>query len=131
MYMWEELESNITTGQQFDARSLARHLGSSRRYASDLIQAYLIAQRGPRSQTQYVISRRGRTRSAVWHVGARTGDVRALTRQCVDDIAAKINEALAPDLRRMGVLNPRCAQLTEAMAQVFVANLNLLTTQVP
>jgi hypothetical protein len=31
----------------------------------------------------------------------------------------------------MGALNPRLAQTTEAMVQVFLANVNLLATQVP
>jgi len=57
--------------------------------------------------------------------------VRELTRQCMDDITVKVMDALTPDLRRMGALNPRLAQTTEAMVQVFLANVNLLATQVP
>lgn len=135
MTLWEELEAYITqqqlNGQEFNSLDVARTLGVSRLQATYLIQAYLKAQRNPNSQTLYVLSRSGRTKSALWRVGTRTTDVRELTRQCMDDISIKVTEALAPDLRRMGVLNPRCAQLVNAMTQVFIANVNLLATQVP
>jgi len=132
---WEELETYLTQhqliGQEFNSYDVAHTLRVVPYRATCLIQAYLVAQRAPKSRTLYVLHRQGRTRSSMWRVGARTRDVRELTRQCMDDITVKVMDALTPDLRRMGALNPRLAQTTEAMVQVFLANVNLLATQVP
>ena len=132
--MWEQFEDYLTEremlNQEFNSRAVAADLGITRREASYMIQAYLIAQRRPNSRTLCVLSRQGRTRCAMWHVGARTTDVRSLTRQYMNDITVKINDALGPDLRRMIGINPRCAKLANAMSEVILANLKLLATQI-
>jgi phosphoribosyl-AMP cyclohydrolase len=132
---WRYLENNYLAGMQpgqaFNTADIVQTLGVTSHEATCLIQAYLVAQRAINSSTLYVLHRQGRTRAAVWTVGVRSRDVKELTRQCMDDITIKVMDALAPDLRRMGVLNPRVAQTTAAMVQVFIANVNLLATQVP
>jgi hypothetical protein len=117
-------------GVGFNVAAAAADMGVTRPEASGFIQAYLDAQRKPKARTLYVLSRQGRTRSAVWHVGARTADARKLTEQCLSDMIVKVTDALAPDLRRMGILNPRTAALTTANVNAFVANLAALAAAV-
>jgi hypothetical protein len=130
---WEFLEEYLTDrallNQEFNSVALAEDLRITRHEASVLIQNYLKAQRRANSHTLYVLSRRGRTVTAMWHVGSRTRDVRSLTKQCLSDMSRKVSGALEPDLARMMNLNPRCARLATAFGDVFVANLNLLATQ--
>lgn len=93
-----------------------------------MIRDYLRAQRRANSRTLYVLSRQGRTARAMWHVGARSSDVRGLAAQCLSDMSLKVTDSLEPDLRRMASLNPRCARLAAAMSGAFAANLALLAT---
>lgn len=129
---WEELEQYLMDRelleQEFNSIALAQDLGVTPLYASSLIQSYLDAQRRYKSDTLFVLSRQGRTSNAVWHVGARTRDVRMLTIQCLSDITVKVTDALEPDLRRMSGLNPRAAKVASAYGDLFVANLKLLAT---
>lgn len=135
MTMWEQLDNyiirNNLIGREFNSHDLAQTLSITAAQASAMIQAYLVAQRSQNSSTQFTLHRFGRTSTAMWRVGSRSNDVRELTRQCMNDISIKVTEALAPDLAKMGILNPRCAALVNAMTQVFIANVNLLATQVP
>lgn len=133
MNEWEFLEEYLVDrallGQEFNSAALAEDLRLTRHEASMLIQSYLKAQRRANSRTLFVLSRRGRTTASMWHVGSRTRDVRRLTKQCLSDMSRKVTGALEPDLARMMNLNPRCARLATAFGDVFVANLNLLATQ--
>lgn len=130
MMKWEVFEEYLferdLLSEAFKCETVAADLGISTREASMLIQAYLDAQRSPTSRTLFVLSRNGRTSAAVWHVGARSADVRGLARQVLDDMAIKVYDALEPDMRRMAYLNPRCAKLVNATTESFLANLKLL-----
>jgi len=84
--------------------------------ASQLIQAYLSAQRAAGSKTLYVLHREvGRTRQAVWKVGVRTADARATSSMFFDDVKVKFHRALEPDLKRITMLNPRAGRQCEAI----------------
>lgn len=131
MRQWEVLEDYLTqavvTGQQvFNQAALACDMGISGPRASWLIQSYLDAQRRPNSQTLYVLHRTGRTSNAVWHVGSRAQDARELGRQHLDDMRLRVVRAMEPDLIRMGILNPRAVQVSDAIVAAVEANLQLL-----
>ena len=131
MTQWEQLENYLQRSNvgEFNSIALAQDLRISGAQASALIQAYLEVQRRPKSPTLFVLSRRGRTSSAMWHAGQRSADVRSLTEQLLDDLAVKVNDALIPDLRRVANINPRAAHLAEALGKVFVAHLGALDAQ--
>jgi hypothetical protein len=133
MTKWEIFEDYLysTTRRRFTCIIVAQDMSISHREASDLIQAYLKAQRRPNSTTAFVLCRQGRTSSAVWHVGVLTDDVRGLANQVVDDLAVKITGALIPDTRRQAELHPRVRQLAEGVVQMFLANVNLMAIQIP
>ena len=128
--LWEELEGYLINrqllGEEFNSIALAVDLDISRSKATRMIQAYLEAQRRQNSKTLCVLSRQGRTANAMWHVGARTYDVRLLTKQCLNDMTIKVTDALTPDLRRMIGLNPRTTRVATAFGNAFVANLEAL-----
>jgi hypothetical protein len=131
MTYWEIVENYLTTSgtTSFNTAGLAQDLGVSGAHASDLVQAYLAEQRRPTSRTQFALHRSGRTSAAVWHVGARAQDMRSMSRQHLDDMHCTVTRALAPDLERMGFINPRAAQVADALANVVVANVQLLAAQ--
>ena len=63
----------------------------------------------------YLEKRDGRTSSAVWNVGERTADARALSYQYFEDVQHRFVRAVAPDLRRIGARNPRARRKCEAI----------------
>jgi hypothetical protein len=132
---WEILENYVSNqggvGLAFNNAALAYDLGVSTWEASNMIQAYQEVQRLPRSQTLYVIHRTGRTRNAVWHVGASTADARTMSHQQVDDFGTRLIRAWEPDLVRMGIINPRSNQVVGAIINVAQANLQLLAASLP
>ena len=123
MKRWELLEAWLfeihTFGGVFTNYDVADGLGITPRQATHYIQAYLAAQRGA-ADTLYVIYREGRTKRAVWRVGIRTADARALSHTYFDDVKVKFQRAVEPDLIRIGELNPRarrrCEQIVEAVS---------------
>lgn len=123
---WEILEGYLGTvgvGVEVNCAAIAADLGVSTQTASGFIQSYLTAQRGDRSRTSYVLSRRGRTRSAVWHIGSRAADVRQRTAQGIDDMTTMLVRAMQPDLMAMGLHNPRAIPVVEANVRAMVAGL--------
>lgn len=135
MQKWETAQPFVfdqaASGTSFTAIEMAIDLGVTVRQASDLIQSYLRAQRRKNSPTLFVLHRTGRTRGSVWHVGARTADAKGMSQQTASDMTARVMRALGPDLKRMGVMNPRVAGLAQAMTAAFVANLNALVAALP
>jgi hypothetical protein len=126
--LWTPLETYIVAhpGVAFSSTQLARDLSLSSPEATRLIQSYLNAQRQASSTTKFVLRREGRTTGAVWHPGHRIEDVRELRAQHLDDMSIRLTRALAPDLRRMGVLNHQVAAVAEAIVRATEASLMLL-----
>ena len=131
MTQWETVENYLTTTgtQSFNSVALANDLGVTGPDASCLVQSYLREQRRPTSRTQFVLHRTGRTSQSTWHVGARAQDMRGMSRQHLDDMQITVTRALVPDLERMGFINPRATQVADALANVIVANVQLLAAQ--
>jgi len=132
MYRWEEMQQYLRTQKpmSFTCDSLAYDLGVSNWEATQLIQAYLSYQRDPYSKAHHILHRTGRTRAAVWHVGHTNGDADELTSQYMNDIRVRLHEAVAPDLNRMKVVNPRIAQLVNSTVNALEANLQVMMTAV-
>lgn len=130
--LWRQLEDHLATSgfQQITARGLAVDLSITRGEATRMIQSHLWAQRHGRA-TLYVIHRTGRTKNAVWHVGARSADMREMTRQCFDDIQTHIHEVLFRDMERMSNLNPRIGRLVTATMNALDANLAMMEAGLP
>ena len=131
MTRWEFLEDNYliemeALGVDFNSQALARDLGIGRQEASGLIAAYVAAQTRVRSQTRFVLTRRGRTYSTVWHVGARAADVRTLGSQTAEDLQTRVEGFVLPTLRRIQVLNPRALPAANAVAKAIEASVELL-----
>ncbi len=130
MNRWEDLEEflfdNDMDGSAFTSHELADKMDVSRPAASGLIQNYLGAQTSPKSRTLFVLTRTGRTRSAVWHVGARSDDTRALGRQTGDDFRCRLERHIEPTLARIGQRNPRALPAARAITQGIDAGIKLM-----
>jgi hypothetical protein len=119
MYLWESFEKEVldSLGEEssFRADTLGEQLGIRfpTNAASRGIQVYLAAQRGPKSHTKYALHREGRTRDAVWTIGTRTSDARAVVGQFGDDTRHRIVRALRPDLHRIASVNGRSLRAIE------------------
>lgn len=131
MTLWEELEEHLFDHElhrtSFTARELADQMGVSD--GSRYISAYLSAQRSQKATTLYILSRTGRTRSAIWHVGARTRDAQRIGKMFADDTYRKFERAVAPDLRELAMRNPRALPVVEATMAHIKVNLELLEKQ--
>jgi len=128
---WETLETYLQPGMSFNCAGLAQSMNITNQGASAYIQAYLDAQRRVWSRTAYALRREGRTKAAVWYVGAKASDARGVMVQLVDDIATTFNDSAIPDLNRMADLNPRCQTLVSAIGASLIANINLLKASIP
>lgn len=121
MTKWEHLEQWIAENDiengSFTSVDLAHGLEITRPEASELIQFYLIAQRGRRSKTLYVLRREGLTRNARWHVGIRTTDARGVGQQLFGDVTVKFRRAVEPDLKRIARRNPLAAHQCETIIE--------------
>lgn len=108
---WEKLEKWLikNSKRSFTASMLAASLQVSVSEATAMIQAYLTAQRHENSETVFILKREGRTRAAVWSVGERTVDVRAIGGTLYEDVVVKAKRAFEPDLRHLAERNPRAA----------------------
>jgi len=113
---WEKLEAWMIDhdSEHFTVYDIAKGMGVSVEEASGLIQAYLIAQRSPDSDTLYVLKRTGRTRAAVWSVGERVSDGHVICGTLFEDVKVKVKRAFEPDLTRLREKNPRAARYVEA-----------------
>jgi len=125
---WQRLEAWIeeTEPTNFTAHELAAAFGVSPREASRMIQSYLTAQRGRRSETIYTLKRAGRTKRAVWSVGQTTADARTLGRVLFDDFLTTMKRAYAPDMERIREVNPRAARFIVAKMETMDAAVQLL-----
>lgn len=129
---WEIMEAWLTRKfgdelGEFTSRDLAAELDIPRQKASDLIQAYLAAQRNDTLVTTYMLKRRERTRAAVWSVGSRIDDAKAIGKTLNQDVRVKVFRAFKPDLERLKALNQDTAVYVEArINQVINAALVML-----
>jgi hypothetical protein len=116
MNRWEVLERWLFKHHpsSFTAERLADSLNVSTPAASDLIQAYLRAQRAVDSMTTHVLKRTGRTRGAEWSVGERKADAHMICGTTFDDIRIKVRRGFKPDLDRLAAINPQAARYVEA-----------------
>lgn len=123
MTKWEKLEDylfqSFFDGQEFTNRDIAEHFGVSPHEGSRMIQAYLDAQTTESVDTLFVLTRRGRTTSAVWHAGAATQDARDLYRQTVEDLNRRVERFVIGTLRHMGVRNPRAIPATSSLVKIL------------
>lgn len=133
MYNWEKFEEYLferdLLGEEFNSVAVAEDLGVSRKTASNLIQDYLEAQIRPTSRTLFVLHRvpRTRTKSAMWHVGERSADGRALGSQWADDAKRRLERMIAPTLQRIAEKNPRALPAAQAVAKGIEASVELMT----
>lgn len=120
---WLKLEewlfSYAATGGRFTSRSYAAAAGISGEEASQRIQCYLEAQRRPNSRTLYVLKREPGTRTskAVWSVGERTADVRAIGLAYFDDTVRRFTRAVERDLERVAEITPQTRRRVTAMVE--------------
>lgn len=134
MTYWEQLETYLfdvaALGRAFNCAALAEDTGLTGPEASKLIHAYLIAQTGPKARTQFVLTRHGRGSAAMWHVGVRTVDVRALGKQTVSDFKRRLTRFVIPTLERIEQLNPRAIPAAEAVVKGMEAGIELLVAMI-
>ena len=112
----EYLFDHDKDGSDFSAVEYADAVDIDGADASADIQAYLVAQRGVRADTLYVLYRKPgtRTTSARWMVGTKAADARRIGKALTDDTKHRVMEAFAPDLHRIAKLNPQAARRTAA-----------------
>jgi hypothetical protein len=119
MTRWERVEdyidNNLAVGGVFNSRAYAAANGLGWHEASEHIQAHLIAQRGAKSRTKYVLKRQPGTRTSTsyWSVGERARDVRLAGLAFSSDVKAKWMVAVEPDIRRIAAINPQAAKRAE------------------
>lgn len=130
MKQWEEFEEYLfeihALGLDFNSKAVAHDLGISNKKASAYIQSYLSAQTNKKARTLFVLTRKGRTARAMWHVGARTVDARQLGRQTADDFKTRLLRYVEPTLNRIAQKNPRALPAANAVAKAMEASVELL-----
>lgn len=132
MKLWEEFEDYLfdcdLSGQEFNHAAVMEDLGVDGKEATALIQAYLDAQHRAKSNTLFVLRRvtGTRTKNAMWHVGARSKDARALSKQWTNDAKRRIERAIAPDMARIGTKNPRAVPSVQAALKGIEASLDMM-----
>ena len=114
---WELFEVEyldaLDIGATFTSRDVAAWFDTTNREGSYFIQYYLRAQRSPKCRTRYLLHRNARTTAAVWTLGSRSQDARALTGQFGLDVKHRLLEAIRPDLTRLAEQNPRARRALE------------------
>lgn len=128
---WERLEEWLfeqhTLGGSFTVYDVADAMGCESSAASGYIQAYLEAQRSGSSRTLYVLHRDGRTSAAIWTVGIRSADARAVSHTFYEDVKRKWMRAVEPDLARIAARNPAARPRVERIiSAVFDHALHLM-----
>jgi hypothetical protein len=119
---WEVLEDFLIEQMADGGRigtnaELASKMGVSTWTATARIQAHLVAQRGKRTRTLFVLHREGRTKQAVWYAGVRAENVKAISGEFFHDVQTRFVRALAPDLSRIAEVNPRMAKKCESIVK--------------
>ena len=123
---WEVLEAYLfdhkDVGSTFTVHDYAESKELETAEASAHIQAYLDEQRQEDSRALYTLSRvpGTRTRSAVWEVGTKVRNARQIGATFYDDVKAKVERALVPDLTHLAVRNQRAAKVTQAQIGAVV-----------
>ncbi len=124
MKRWERLEEWILDNniETFTSHDLARSLQVTKARASEMIQAHLYAQRSAKvgDDLLYVLKRSDRTSNAVWSVGVRVADAKAIETTYYADIKRKWERAVAPDLQRLAAKNPRAARHVQATLDAVI-----------
>lgn len=119
-WLYERAINGVTP--HFTSHEVADGLDIDTLTATRYIQAYLSAQRSTKSDTLFVLSRSGRTKTAIWHAGVRTSDARGTSHQFFDDVVTRFHRALEPDLKRIAVLNPRAGRKCERIVTMVGEN---------
>lgn len=120
---WEQVEDYLDTyglsGGTFSSAEYSAAWGVSRSAASHHIQAYVAAQRAPKSRTKYVLQRVVGTRTSTsrWSVGEKTKDMRRLGLGFSNDVKTKWIRAVEPDIRRIAAINPAAAHRAEVIIE--------------
>ena len=99
---------------------LSEEMGIHTTTATRLVQGYLLAQRGPKSETVYMLKRRGRTKNAVWSFGKRVYDAQQLDRVLYEDVLVKVHRDWKPDMKRLAELNPKLAKRYERKVEALL-----------
>jgi hypothetical protein len=129
---WERFEEYLferdLLGEEFNAAAVADDWGIPTSEATSYIQCYLGAQARPKSTTLFVLRRveGTRTSNAMWHVGERSLDARALGAQWASDVKRRIERFHEPVLRRIAEKNPRALRAAEAVAKGIEASLDMI-----
>jgi len=130
MALWEDFEEYLfdqgATDTEFNSVAVAEDLGISRAKASQMIQSYLDAQVAKEPRTLFVLTRKGRTSKAVWHVGVRAADARHLSRQTVDDYQRRLDRFVGPTLQRIAERNPRALPAAKAVMKSIEAQVEFM-----
>lgn len=131
MNHWQILDAWLKTNRirYFRSVDLAQSLGISGSEASQLIQAFLTMQTDHwPPPTNRVLSRRGRTVSAVWHVGNRLIDANGFADQGHDDMRNRWDRFILPSLAKITITNPQPAVINrvQTLETVFDSNLTQL-----
>jgi hypothetical protein len=133
MTKWEELDDIIANHglKAFTAESLAGLVGHSARYITGLVQSHLTHQTSPSAVSPNVLTRTGRTRATVWHVGARSSDAQSLGKQTASDLRCRIEAFVQPTLTRIETLNPRAAPTAQVTVQALLYSVGQLEALLP
>lgn len=130
MSLWEDLEEYLfdlgALDVEFNSAALAEDMGVGRAKASRMIQAYLDAQTAKNPRTLFVLTRKGRTSKAMWHVGVRSADARNLSRQTVDDYKRRLDRFVQPTLQRIAEKNPRALPAAKAVMKSIEAQIEFM-----
>jgi len=123
---WEQIEEWLfetrPNGGTFLHGDVMERFDLDGRTATLWIQSYLDAQRQAKSRTLYVIHREQRTSRAIWVVGVRAVDARAIGHQFFDDVHQRFVIAVTPDLERLATINPRAAKRCRRIIEVVGTN---------
>lgn len=119
MSKWYELELLIDKHKgdgplRFRTNWVAQELKVDMPEASSYVQAYLTEQRYYHNDAEYVIHREGRTRNAVWVVGATEHDLAKMKQQLMSDTRRRVTRACYPDVNQLAKRNPSLRMACEA-----------------
>jgi hypothetical protein len=133
MTYWEELDDLIAQHSltAFTAEGLGTLVGQPTYRIGRLIQCHLVHQTSPWAISPVVLTRTGRTRAAVWHVGTRVADVKNLGKQTASDLRCRIQDFVEPTLTRIETLNPRAAATAQIALQALLYSAGQLESMLP
>lgn len=124
MTHWERMEEFLYSAELSGMKTFTNHdvahvLGVTPSEGSKLIDCYQDAMTKPNCNTLFAIHREGRTKSATWHIGQTTKDLRALTAQYADDVENRATTVIAPMMEHITKLNPKAQpQATKTVIRI-------------